>query len=121
MGLNLDWSALAPGPAGTAMLGEGGIEGAARRGLERRRREALMAQEKAANDTTSEATLVCPSTQDTKVDAAAGLDSPAHNADKPTTSIDGLPIDDAEKPSSTESSSQRSLRDRWRALKSTWR
>ncbi|CAI7622787.1 unnamed protein product [Penicillium crustosum] len=35
----LDWSALAPGPAGTAMLGESGIEGAARRGRERIRRE----------------------------------------------------------------------------------
>ncbi|OQD80470.1 hypothetical protein PENANT_c035G11786 [Penicillium antarcticum] len=35
----LDWSALAPGPSGTAMLGESGIEGAARRGRERLRRE----------------------------------------------------------------------------------
>ncbi|CAI7579577.1 unnamed protein product [Penicillium bialowiezense] len=35
----LDWSALAPGPMGTAMLGESGIEGAARRGRERIQRE----------------------------------------------------------------------------------
>jgi hypothetical protein len=35
----LDWSALAPGPSGTAMLGESGIEAAARRGRERLRRE----------------------------------------------------------------------------------
>lgn len=35
----LDWSALAPGPMGTAMLDESGIEGAARRGRERIQRE----------------------------------------------------------------------------------
>lgn len=36
----LNISALAPGPAGTTMLGErGGIEAAAQRGLERRQRE----------------------------------------------------------------------------------
>lgn len=45
----LDWSALAPGPMGTAMLGESGIEGAARRGRERIQREQ---EEKSLGDNT---------------------------------------------------------------------
>ncbi|KAJ5385373.1 hypothetical protein N7517_003284 [Penicillium concentricum] len=59
----LDWSALAPGPAGTAMLGERGIEAAARRGRERIRREQAEqreAEKKLQNgdDTASEVTLL---------------------------------------------------------------
>lgn len=59
MGLNLDLSAITPGPGGTTMLGEGGgIEAAARRGRERiRQREAAQAAA-AMNDSMSEATLV---------------------------------------------------------------
>ncbi|KAF7523427.1 hypothetical protein PCG10_006629 [Penicillium crustosum] len=59
----LDWSALAPGPAGTAMLGESGIEGAARRGRERIRREQAEQREaekkfQHGNDMGSEVTLL---------------------------------------------------------------
>lgn len=59
----LDWSALAPGPAGTAMLGESGIEGAARRGRERIRREQAEQRElekkpQHGDDTASEVTLL---------------------------------------------------------------
>jgi hypothetical protein len=59
----LDWSAIAPGPAGTAMLGEGGIEGAARRGRERIRREQAEKRElekkfQNGDDTASEVTLI---------------------------------------------------------------
>lgn len=54
----LNISALAPGPAGTTMLGEGGgIEAAARRGLERQQceREKVAAREgKVRNDATSD-------------------------------------------------------------------
>lgn len=54
----LDISALAPGPAGTTMLGErGGIEAAARRGLERQQREreeAAARESKALNDAVSD-------------------------------------------------------------------
>jgi hypothetical protein len=59
----LDWSALAPGPAGTAMLGERGIEGAARRGRERIRREQAEQREvekklQNGDNTASEATSI---------------------------------------------------------------
>ncbi|KAF4759732.1 hypothetical protein N7455_003074 [Penicillium solitum] len=59
----LDWSALAPGPAGTAMLGESGIEGAARRGRERIRREQAEQREaekklQHGDDTASKFTLL---------------------------------------------------------------
>ena len=53
----LNISALAPGPAGTTMLGErGGIEAAAQRGLERQQREreeAAAREGKVMNDTMS--------------------------------------------------------------------
>lgn len=53
----LNISALAPGPAGTTMLGErGGIEAAAQRGLERQqgeREEAAAREGKVMNDTMS--------------------------------------------------------------------
>lgn len=59
MGWNLDYSAITPGPGGTVMLGERGIEAAARRGRERLRREAMEREQAAAEkDTMSEATLV---------------------------------------------------------------
>jgi hypothetical protein len=54
----LNISALAPGPAGTTMLGErGGIEAAAQRGLERQQREreeAAAREGKVMNDAMSE-------------------------------------------------------------------
>ncbi|RAO67575.1 uncharacterized protein BHQ10_003587 [Talaromyces amestolkiae] len=54
----LNISALAPGPAGTTMLGErGGIEAAAQRGLERQQREreeAAARESKVLNDATSD-------------------------------------------------------------------
>ncbi|KAJ5468725.1 hypothetical protein N7475_006477 [Penicillium sp. IBT 31633x] len=66
----LDWSALVPGPSGTAMLGEGGIEGAARRGRARIQRQQAEQREHEAklqhgDDTASEVTLL-PTNQTTE-------------------------------------------------------
>ncbi|KAJ5834234.1 hypothetical protein N7447_000260 [Penicillium robsamsonii] len=72
----LDWSALAPGPAGTAMLGERGIEAAARRGRERIRREQAGQREAEKNhqkgdDTASEVTLL-PTNQPKELESKPG-------------------------------------------------
>ncbi|PLB49106.1 hypothetical protein P170DRAFT_509728 [Aspergillus steynii IBT 23096] len=74
-----DISALAPGPAGTVMIGEkGGIEGIARRARERRKREAeeqelgqgIREQEESASDKELENTLITK-TQENGVDRKA--------------------------------------------------
>lgn len=46
----IDQTMLAPGPAGTSMLGERSIDAAARRGLERQNREKNLQQENADED-----------------------------------------------------------------------
>lgn len=71
MGLTLDWSALAPGPSGTAMIGEGGIDTAARRGQARRKREKDLKKPagSASSNAGSQISLNPPSTHENSDDA----------------------------------------------------
>jgi hypothetical protein len=79
--MGIDQTMLAPGPAGTSMIGERSIEAAARRGLEKRRRrkqELKLANEDPSKDrdTMSKTTLMAlPSSTSTS------NETPAENAD----------------------------------------
>ncbi|CAI7576874.1 unnamed protein product [Penicillium palitans] len=89
----LDWSALAPGPAGTAMLGESGIEGAAQRGRERIRREQAEQREVEKNpqhgdDTGSEVTLL-PENQSKELESKPEGSLMGFDADTLTEQSDG--------------------------------
>ncbi|KAJ5101440.1 hypothetical protein NUU61_003662 [Penicillium alfredii] len=95
MGWGLDYSAIAPGPPGTSMIGERTIEGAARRGIERQRRqwEERQALEKEQglekpNDARSEVALTPEQQSQSGSKLATGDDdqSPALTSDAETNS-----------------------------------
>lgn len=86
----LNISALAPGPAGTTMLGErGGIEAAAQRGLERqqREREEAAREGKVMNDTMSASgtTLYSENTKSDGSERDIDLVKPSSNLDSKKT------------------------------------
>lgn len=113
----LNISALAPGPAGTTMLGErGGIEAAAQRGLERQQREreeAAARDGKVLNDTMSASGTTLYS-ENTKSD---GSERDIHLV-KPSSDLDSKKThEDAIHPQGDDGLSQKHREGKWERFK----